>query len=217
MQTEQQKEPQTASNAVETQEETAKTIFDDKLSFNLKHPLARPWTLWFLMPPTPGLEWNELQKNIITFNSVEEFWGIHNNINAASSLPIKSDYSFFREGVRPEWEDIHNKNGGKWAFQNKGRGGNALDEMWLTTVLSAIGETLDPTGEEVMGVVVNMRKGFYRLAVWTKTCTNREILLDIGNRFKQILNLPRTETIEFSAHEDSSKSGSTRAKTRMSV
>lgn len=68
------------------------------------------------------------------FNIINIRFRIHNNINPASSLPIKSDYSFFREGVRPEWEDVHNKTGGKWAFQNKGRGGNALDEMWLTTV-----------------------------------------------------------------------------------
>ncbi|EEB05492.2 translation initiation factor eIF4E [Schizosaccharomyces japonicus yFS275] len=242
MQVQQAKEEH--QNLNEAPKGALRTVFNDRYDFNVKHPLTRAWTLWFLMPPTPGLEWNELQKNVMTFKSVEEFWGIQNNIHTASSLPIKSDYSFFREGVRPEWEDVHNKNGGKWAFQNKGRGGAALDEMWLNTnavpslsyvssyffvppSLSFLLLTLpgfgrhwresDPTGEEVMGVVINMRKGFYRLAVWTKTCSNREVLMEIGTRFKQALNLPRNETIEFSAHEDSSKSGSTRAKTRMSL
>lgn len=48
-------------------------------------------------------------------------------------------------------------------------------------MLAAIGETLEKEGEdEVMGVVVNARKGFYRIGLWTKTCTNAEVLKAIG-------------------------------------
>jgi translation initiation factor 4E len=48
-------------------------------------------------------------------------------------------------------------------------------------MLAAIGETLEKEGdEEVMGVVVNARKGFYRIGLWTRTCTNSETLKQIG-------------------------------------
>ena len=48
-------------------------------------------------------------------------------------------------------------------------------------MLAAIGETLEKEGDdEVMGVVVNARKGFYRVGLWTKTCTNFEVLKAIG-------------------------------------
>ncbi|EEB08090.1 translation initiation factor eIF4E 4F complex subunit [Schizosaccharomyces japonicus yFS275] len=186
------------------------------LSLDETHKLNDEWTLWFLKPPAQGLEWSDLLKEVISFQTVEEFWGIFNNISKASMLPAKSDYSYFIKGIRPEWEDPQNMNGGKWAYQNRHRGSN-VDELWLCTVLCAIGGTLDPTGREVTGVVCNMRKGFYRIAVWTRSCTDKEALTRIGLRFKEILHLTDKETIEFSAHEDSSKSGSMRAKSRLSL
>jgi translation initiation factor 4E len=73
------------------------TVFHDKDNFNVKHPLASRWTLWFTKPssgkvrlslPTgshampmlisyQGDNWNDLLKEVITFESVEEFWGIY--------------------------------------------------------------------------------------------------------------------------------------------
>ena len=58
----------------------------------------------------------------MTFDSVEEFWGVYvgsavqlylkkaltvflkNNITPTSELALKSDYHLFKRGVRPEWE-----------------------------------------------------------------------------------------------------------------
>ena len=97
-------------------------------------------------------------------------------------------------------------------------------------MLAAIGETLEKEGDdEVMGVVVNARKGFYRIGLWTKSCSNSEVLKAIGyplimeklrhrKRFKEVLKLPEQEKVEFNAHADSERAGgSSRAKTKMSV
>lgn len=103
-------------------------------------------------------------------------------------------------------------------------------------MMGAIGETLeDEEDGEVMGVVVNVRKAFYRVGVWTRTIgksipgrgdgdvaggkgrsneKGRDILLSIGRRFKEILELPSSEQIEFSGHTDSAHAGSTRAKAK---
>ena len=106
-------------------------------------------------------------------------------------------------------------------------------------MLAAIGETLeDENDDEVMGVVVNVRKGFYRIGLWTRTVgkpvpgggngTNaggkgrtleqgQEVLHKIGRRFKEVLNLKNEEIVDFSGHTDSAHSGSTRAKAKFSV
>ena len=99
-------------------------------------------------------------------------------------------------------------------------------------MLAAIGETLEKEGDdEVMGVVVNARKGFYRIGLWTRTCSNAEVLKAIGytsstceyeltcrKRFKEVLKLPESEKLEFNAHADSERAGgSSRAKSKMSV
>lgn len=141
--------------------------------------------------------------------------------------------------MRPEWEDPQNKHGGKWSFQFKEKRAVNIDELWLHTMLGAIGETLEEEEDgEVMGVVVNVRKAFFRIGVWTRTTgrhvpgrgdgdiaggkgrspeKGKDILMSLGRRFKAVLNLPPNEMLEFSGHTDSAHSGSTRAKAKMVV
>lgn len=141
--------------------------------------------------------------------------------------------------MRPEWEDPQNKHGGKWAYQFKDKRAVNIDELWLHTMLAAIGEMLEDEDDgEVMGVVVNVRKGFYRIGVWTRTTgkhipnrgnddiaggkgrtadKSKEILMKIGRRLKDVLKLPDGELLEFSGHTDAAHSGSTRARAKMVV
>jgi len=82
-------------------------------------------------------------------------------------------------------------------------------------------------------VVVNVRKGFYRIGLWTRTVgksipsdrncegrsaeKGRDVLMSIGKRFKDVLRLKETEQVEFSGHTDSAHSGSTRARAKFVV
>ncbi|KAK8122023.1 hypothetical protein PG984_010693 [Apiospora sp. TS-2023a] len=216
------------------------TVFHDKDNFNVKHPLQNKWTLWFTKPSSgKGDNWNDLLKEVITFNSVEEFWGIYNNIAPVSDLALKSDYHLFKEGVRPEWEDPQNKHGGKWSYSFKDKRNCDINDIWLHTMLAAIGETLEEEEDgEVMGVVVNVRKAFFRIGVWTRTIgksipnrgdgdvaggkgrsvqKGQDILMNIGKRFKEILKLPANEPVEYSGHTDAAHSGSTRAKAKFTA
>jgi translation initiation factor 4E len=82
-----------------------------------------------------------------------------------------------------------------------------------------------------MGVVVNVRKGFYRVGLWTRTvgkgtpgdknartpAQGKDVLEAIGRRFKEVLRLKDTDVVEFSGHTDSAHSGSTRAKAKYVV
>ncbi|CAL1695399.1 unnamed protein product [Somion occarium] len=214
---------------MQQQAENIRTVFNDPKNFNVKHPLFSPWTLWFDSPATKGRNlpqtpmssfpqtplpqtpgglavaaqgWMEDIKRVISFDSVEEFWGLYNNIVPPSQLPQKANYYLFKEGIIPAWEDEENKNGGKWSIQlpkDKNRGN--IDKMWLYTVchisslelssdidtrvqmLAAIGETFDPvlTNAEnpdsppqslITGVIVSIRPQFYRLSIWTRTAPN---------------------------------------------
>uniref|UniRef100_A0A0W0G2F4 Putative translation initiation factor eIF4e n=1 Tax=Moniliophthora roreri TaxID=221103 RepID=A0A0W0G2F4_MONRR len=175
---------------MESQAESIRTVFSDPTNFNVKHPLYSSWTLWFDSPMTKGRNlpqtpvsafpqtpvvqtpgpaaaqgWMEDIKRVISFDSVEEFWGrvpcirvsvvnellmcacrLYNNIVPPSQLPQKANYYLFKEGIIPAWEDEANKNGGKWSIQlpkDKNRGN--VDKMWLYTMLAAIGETFDPS------------------------------------------------------------------------
>lgn len=101
-----------------------------------------------------------------------------------------------------------------------------IDELWLHAQLAAIGETLeDEDDNEVMGVVVNVRKGFYRIGLWTRTVgkskgdnvSGKDVLMKIGTNFKEVLKLGPNDIMEFSGHTDSAHAGSTRAKAKYTV
>jgi len=180
-----------------------RTVFDDPKSFNVKHPLYSSWTLWFdspntkgkfsgapstpstAVPPTPSTAaaqgWMDDIKKVISLDSVEEFWGLHNNIMPPSHLGQKANYYLFKEGIIPAWEDSANKDGGKWSIQlPRDKTREKINQMWLHTMLAAIGETFDPalseaakSGENppqsiITGVIVSARPTFYRLSIWTR-------------------------------------------------
>ena len=106
-------------------------------------------------------------------------------------------------------------------------------------MLAGIGETLEDEGDgEVMGVVVNVRRGFYRIGLWTKstgkpfpgggdgnvaggkgrsTDIGKETLMKIGKRFKESLGLKDSEQVEFTGHTDAARAGSTRATAKLSI
>lgn len=162
-----------------------------------------------------------------------------NNITPTSELPVKADYHLFKKGIRPEWEDPQNKHGGRWAYTTKDRKGIPIDDLWLQAMLAAIGETLEDDNDgEVMGVVVNIRKAFYRLGLWTRTVgkpvpgggdgntaggkgrsqdQGRDVLLRIGKKFKEALKLKDSEQVEFLGHTESAHAGSTRARPKLVV
>ncbi|KAF8328196.1 translation initiation factor eIF 4e-like domain-containing protein [Cantharellus anzutake] len=180
-----------------------RSVFDDPHTFTVKHPLYSSWTLWYdsphikttgapstpssSVPHTPSTtasNWMDVIKKVVTFDSVEEFWGLHNAVVPPSGLPQKANYYLFKDGIIPAWEDSANKNGGKWSVQfPRQKIANSIDQMWLYTMLAAIGETFDPALSEaamgaqsdtapprsiVTGVICSARPNFYRLAIWTR-------------------------------------------------
>ncbi|KAF2395514.1 eukaryotic translation initiation factor 4E [Trichodelitschia bisporula] len=194
------------------------TVFHDPENFNVKHPLMNKWTLWFTKPPTgKDNNWNDLLKEVISFDSVEEFWGIYNNITSASELAQKSDYHLFKAG-----------HGGKWAFQFRDKKNINIGNLWLHVMLAAIGETLEEEGDgEVMGVVVNTSStgrpfpgggdGNTAGGKGRSVEAGAEVLKRIGRAFKETLGLKDSEQVEFSGHTDTATSDRTRAKAKLSV
>ena len=82
------------------------------LELELKHPLENAWTLWFFKNDR-SKKWEEMQSPVLTVRTVEDFWSLYHHIELASLLPAGTDYSLFKEGIFPDWEDRRNKEGGR--------------------------------------------------------------------------------------------------------
>ncbi|KAI8914954.1 translation initiation factor eIF 4e-like domain-containing protein [Powellomyces hirtus] len=185
------------------------TVFEDPVNFNAKHPLQNRWTLWFDNPQKrTGLHnWEKSLKNLITFDTVEDFWGVYNNVVNSSQLAHGANYHLFKEGVRPMWEDPENENGGKWVFPlPKARRGD-LDQSWLFTMLACVGESF-PNPEEICGAVVSIRKQQDRIALWTKHALNEDAAKGSGAHWKAVLQLQESEKLGYQAHSDALKKNS---------
>lgn len=68
-----------------------KTVFHDVNNFNVKHPLMNSWSLWFTKPPSgKGDNWNDLLKEVVSFDTVEEFWGIYVSCQSRNGMRDRS-------------------------------------------------------------------------------------------------------------------------------
>ena len=114
-----------------------------------KHPLENAWTLWFFKNDK-ARTWEENQRPIITVTTVEDFWALYNHIEVASRLPPGSDYSLFKEGIFPDWEDPRNQPGGRWMINvDKRQRAECLDTYWLEILFFLIGEHADQHAHQV--------------------------------------------------------------------
>jgi len=183
----------------------------------IKHPLQNTWTLWFYKNDKTK-SWTANLREIISFNTVEDFWALYNHIELASRLGAGCDYSLFKEGIKPMWEDDRNKKGGRWLINlDKKQRGSCLDNFWLEVVLCLIGESFEGESVMVNGAVVNVRTKGDKLAMWLCETKPQESIVKIGQKIKNRLGIEEKVIIGYEVHSDTMiKHGST-AKIRYTV
>ena len=109
-----------------------------------------------------------------------------------------SDYHFFKEGIRPVWEDDENKHGGKWTVRLKK---GVADRYWEDLLLAMIGDQFAEASEEVCGAVVSVRSGEDVFSIWTKNDGGRNV--KIRETVKRVLALPSDTSVQWRSHDES--------------
>jgi len=140
-------------------------------------------------------------KIIATVKTVEEFWTCYDYLVRPNTLPTTTDYHFFREGIKPTWEDKLNSCGGKWIVRlRKG----LASRYWEEVILALIGSQFTgiPDGE-VCGAVVSIRYSEDIVSVWNKTANDRDVVERLRDAIKRILHLPTFVHMEYKPHETS--------------
>ncbi|CEP07933.1 hypothetical protein [Parasitella parasitica] len=172
------------------------------IDYNVKHPLQNTWTLWFDSPKKGNAQsWADNLKEIIDIDTAEDFWSTLNNVAKVNHAPLNSNYHLFKQNVRPEWEDEANANGGKFSIQfPKNKTGDVINEYWTYLLLAVIGEQL-ATEEEICGAVVSVRKSYYRIALWVKTCDDEQKIEEISKQLRATLKLSEDISIDFTPHD----------------
>lgn len=168
--------------------QSAPTLHEGVHQDKSPHPLQDRWCLWILNPNAGKREkenWCAQLTPVHSFNTVEDFWCMYNHIHAPTSRG-HADYSIFREGVRPAWEDEIFKKGGRWVLKLPPKYRD-LDDMWQQIILAMIGESLDQKfGDYICGAVVSNRARGPKVALWISE-RNEEIVKALGLSFQLIV------------------------------
>eukprot|EP00339_Tiarina_fusa_P010393 CAMPEP_0117050264 /NCGR_PEP_ID=MMETSP0472-20121206/34700_1 /TAXON_ID=693140 ORGANISM="Tiarina fusus, Strain LIS" /NCGR_SAMPLE_ID=MMETSP0472 /ASSEMBLY_ACC=CAM_ASM_000603 /LENGTH=243 /DNA_ID=CAMNT_0004763971 /DNA_START=67 /DNA_END=798 /DNA_ORIENTATION=+ len=152
-------------------------------------------------PPETVHPYESSIKHVATVKSVEEFWSTYNYLRRPNDLPTTTDYHFFRDGIKPTWEDSNNAKGGKWIVRlPKG----LASRYWEEVILAFIGAQFPgvPDGE-ICGLVLSIRYSEDILGIWNKTSTEKEIVDRIRDAIKRVLQLPPHAPMEYKPHQNS--------------
>ncbi|XP_044751888.1 eukaryotic translation initiation factor 4E1-like isoform X3 [Coccinella septempunctata] len=171
------------------------------MDYTLKHPLQNAWTLWYF-DSDRSQSWVDNMKEIASFQTVEDFWSLYNHIKPASDIRQGNDYSLFKKGVKPMWEDPANKKGGRWLMNLDRKQRSAeLDRYWLDILLCLIGEAFE-NSDEICGATVNIRGKGDKIGIWTSDASNTQAVLEIGRKIKERLRIPNNTKLVYQLHDD---------------
>eukprot|EP00092_Neocalanus_flemingeri_P039222 GFUD01042696.1.p1 GENE.GFUD01042696.1~~GFUD01042696.1.p1 ORF type:complete len:579 (+),score=177.97 GFUD01042696.1:60-1796(+) len=150
--------------------------FKPATTVTLKHPLEHEWTFWFFYPDR-NRTWEENLKTIKTVSTIEDFWAVHNWIEPPSRLQPRADYSLFKVGISPDWEDLANRKGGRWVV-NCGRQG--VDKDWMEVIMAMVGQQFgEGQDKQVNGAVVSLRNRGDKVAIWVREVDGSDKVGDI--------------------------------------
>jgi translation initiation factor 4E len=167
------------------------------------HRLHRQWTFHFSLPSNDKSRWDESAITpVVDVATVENFWFAYTAIAKPTTLPLRSDLHLFIKGIQPTWEEPANHHGGRWLVEYKRGEDEVLCAAWLSTLLALIGEAFTDS-EEMMGVVLSVRKQKNKLQIWTKTGNRREETIRVGREWKEVIDY--RGRIGYMTHEDSKK------------
>ena len=129
---------------------------------------------------------------------------MYNNTYSISEVISNTDYLIFKKGIRPEWEDPANKQGGKWVVTLPIEDDmvEEVDKAWLQLLLHVTGGVFEKKERDIVnGMIFSIRDKHLRISLWCNSSTENESLLIIGKKFKQLSNLDEKYKFGFQIHE----------------
>lgn len=148
-----------------------------------EHCLRHSWTFWYLKFG-PNFDWEHSQIDVATFSTVESFWGVFDRLLPLTETHHGCNYSLFKYGIRPIWEDPRNRNGGRFVFTiNKDMSGEYKQyamEMWTEFCMLIIGNQYEQICEQICGIVGGNRNNQIKIAIWIDHYQPKHNIHDIG-------------------------------------
>ena len=147
-----------------------------------EHELEDVWTFWYLRFEK-NFSWDHSQIEIGDCHTAEYFWGIFDKLLPLTEAHHGCNYSLFKKGIRPIWEDPMNRHGGRFVFtitKEKRAYKEMADRMWLEFAMAVVGNILPDVSDQICGIIGGNRNNAIKIAVWTRDCQKVEEAKKIG-------------------------------------
>lgn len=163
-------------------------------------PLKTEWTFWYYEFKR-GMEWDKCQHEISSCSTMEQFFTLFKNIKLASMINVTCDYAFFKNGIRPMWEDEINRLGGRWIIDiPKCYVMEELNILWTNLLMQLISENFY-LAEYICGAVFSNRSKRNKIAIWIKQAPKHAIK-SVGFQIRKNFNISDDIPIIFEFHSD---------------
>ncbi len=127
-------------------------------------------------------EYENSLKKIIDFSDWETFWKIYQHLKRPSELPLNFELFFFRENIKPVWENKFNRGGGKYIIKAKLEFGDLVWEKILIEFLAS-------NNENCCGIVMTRKRNDIVIALWIKEIEIHQDKLNIKKWIRNVFNL----------------------------
>ena len=148
-------------------------------------------------PQKTAIDQKEYENQVIKiaeFETIEDFWAIFQHLRKPDSCRPGIHFQLFRADIKPIWEDINNKNGGKVTIKLRK---DFTTIIWEEMIFAIIGDVLPENIKyEINGIVVANRKDFNKLQIWFENWSKEKNNI-IERTIKDLLQIPPEVTLEF--------------------
>lgn len=169
--------------------------------------LAQEWTIWYDKPniDVKTENWDQFLIEIASFSTINNFWGIFNNLTAFSELIPGGSYHIFKKGILPKWEDIKNIDGGKWVLSIRLLDKLGINELWEKILCFLIGGGFGKKNTyKISGIVGSNKNGQVKFSIWIQDSKNDHYQLLIGEKWKNFLineKMTKSFTLDYYPHK----------------
>ena len=162
--------------------------------------LNHDFTIWFtFFKKSKDKQLEEFEDNlkeIGSFATAEEFWGLYQHMKRPNSLPRGCEFFLFKKGIKPLWEDAANQGGGRFLLSTKKHQSN--NKLWEDLLMATIAMSGDQL-RLVNGVVLNVRTYEVFISIWTTELTAEDTAM-LRTWMKTVLELPPDASIDYKRH-----------------
>jgi len=165
------------------------------------HPLTYKWVMWCAKKKT---EKDYEPRTVVDFSSVEQFWSLFNYLEECEKDLLEhhyTEFSFFRDGIKPKYEDDNNKDGGRIEFIFTDR--REVMKYLIRIAVIIVGHQFeDAAAESICGIFFKKKKEVneWNISIWLNT-TKLKIRRDVCAKIVNDLHIPDEVEIKWYTNE----------------